>query len=65
MKSTFDAAGATVVFTKDDWDELMMLLGFALGSAGWDPDFLRMSLRFVNAINLGNPAFTPYEVPAE
>jgi hypothetical protein len=61
MKSTFQSDRVIVEFTNDDWDHLMTLLGFATGIAIKDPAVLRMALRFVNAINLGNPSFTPYE----
>jgi hypothetical protein len=64
MKSTFDADSVTVEFTRDDYDVLLIILGYATGAAH-DPDMQRMMIRFVNAINQGNPSFIPYEVPAE
>ena len=66
MKSTFALDHVTVEFTYDDWALLMMCLGYSLGAAApKDQPFFWVAVKFVNALNQGNPKFTPYEVPAE
>jgi hypothetical protein len=61
VKSTFLPDRAIVEFTNDDWAVLMMIMGYALGATAKDRDFFLMSVRFVNALNRGNPSYTPYE----
>jgi hypothetical protein len=65
MQSTFGADSATVVFNPDDWARLMMICGYASGACRDDREFFCVTVRFINALNKGNPKFTPFEVPAE
>jgi hypothetical protein len=63
MQTTFEQDCVRVTFTRDEYDRLMILLGYATGAAAGDKGILLTLLRFVNAINRGNPNFTPYKVP--
>lgn len=52
---------------QDEWDELLVTLGYAGGamaSAG-EPLMFNRTLRLVNRLNAGNPDFIPYEIPEE
>jgi len=52
--------------TRDQYDSLMTMLGFALGAvmAQMDDRELFYSwLRFHNELNNGRPDFIPYEIP--
>lgn len=52
---------------RDDWETLLIMLGYALGAAGHSKDkeqFWRW-VAFVNRLNATNPRFTPYEIPEE
>lgn len=53
--------------TQEEFDELLLVLGYAGGSAAREQNrwMLPMSLRLVNRLNTGNPDFRPYEVPGE
>lgn len=52
--------------TSDEYDQLLLILGYALGARmhdhGHDATWDRW-LVFVNNLNAGNPRFVPYEVP--
>jgi hypothetical protein len=53
--------------SRDDFDRLTLMLGFALGGALRDSDRRQFYawLAFVNELNATNPDFTPYEIPEE
>lgn len=70
----------TLEMTRDDYEQLLHMLGFALGGAFRgrdDGQFFRQTIRqlsepifyrwvdFVNRLNTGNPRFQPYEIPEE
>ncbi|HEX4275797.1 MAG TPA: hypothetical protein VHZ74_10600 [Bryobacteraceae bacterium] len=48
----------------DDWNMLLIVLGFATGAAleGQFPITSGRILGLVNRLNEGNPDFTPYEI---
>jgi hypothetical protein len=51
--------------SEDDWQQLLMMMGFALGKMPlWSSEF-NCGLRLVNSINEGNLNFTRYEIPQE
>jgi hypothetical protein len=53
--------------TRDEYDQLIVMLGFAIGAVSGSGDtaqFYRW-LAFVNNLNATNPDFAPYEIPAE
>jgi hypothetical protein len=53
----------TITLTVDQSESLMLVLGFALGRALSQPILRPESiLRLTNAINEGNPNWTPYKV---
>ena len=54
----------TVDMSIDDWEILLMRLGFSIGAthaSGWD----REVIGFVNRLNDGNPGFAPYVMPRD
>jgi hypothetical protein len=59
----------TLTLTPDQYANVVMALGIAAGRVlGEDGDRQRRFnewLRLTNAVNEGNPDWTPYEVPAE
>lgn len=62
----FSVDGDEVVIriSTDDYDRLLILMGFAVGAA-YEQD-RGMAYRFldlVNRVNKGNPKFIPYEIP--
>lgn len=63
----FSRRGDRVVLnmSRDDWDRLLMMMGFAMRvmlGRGDNPDGI---LALVNRLNQGNPNFTPYEITPE
>lgn len=54
--------GVTIELTSDQFDSLLLQLGYAAGAATLRGEPLHRFLRLVNAINEGNPDWTPYEV---
>jgi hypothetical protein len=48
--------------THQDYNALLLALGFAAGRADDKPMFWRL-IGLVNRLNAGNPHFTPYEIP--
>lgn len=60
---TYQADGETVTLTmsREDYNFLLMALGMATGIASRDQMWNIVSL--VNQMNVGNPDFTPYEIP--
>lgn len=63
---TFSEKGDTVTLTmtQSDYLQLLLILGYATGSAK-DPTTFRSFLRFTNELNRTNPRFTPYELGPE
>ena len=66
---TYTESGDTVTLTmtRDDHDQLMMLLGYALGAIQGNHSarsFYR-ALDFINRLNATHPRYTPYEIPEE
>jgi hypothetical protein len=49
--------------SRKDYDNLLFYLGLATASLLARHDELRDMLAFVNRLNDGNPAWTPYEIP--
>lgn len=55
-----------ITLTRDEFDLLLLSLGIAAGMASEDnPKLFRSIFRLVNAINDGNPNFTPYQIDPE
>jgi len=53
--------------TRNEFEEFLLVLGFAAGAALREPDqaiFWRW-INFANEVNRTNPRFTPYEIPAK
>lgn len=53
--------------TDDEFDQLLVVCGYAAGAAMNDRDD-RLAYSFIqlaNRINEGNPKYTPYELPEE
>lgn len=57
--------GGAVVLTmsREDYNALLMALGYVAGASGGLWKDMRFALGLVNRLNAGNPSFTPYEVP--
>jgi hypothetical protein len=56
----------TIELTQDDYDSLLVLIGYATGAA-YQHGNLAMARRFLalaNRINKDNPAWIPYDIPA-
>lgn len=54
----------TLRMTADDWDLLMLEVGFIAGSAdGLDASLMWKFVALFNRLNAGNPAYTAYKVP--
>jgi hypothetical protein len=56
----------TIALTTDEYDRLLILMGFAIGAA-YDKD-RGMAYRFLdlaNRVNRGKPRWRPYEIPDE
>jgi hypothetical protein len=60
MYTDLPGGGVRIEMTRDEWEQLLICLGFA---AGADPARLPHVVRLLNSINRGNPQFAPYEVP--
>lgn len=57
----------TFTLSRDDYDVLLIMLGYATGAASGraDKTLFRNFLRLTNEINKNNPDFRPYELPPE
>ncbi|MGH9665554.1 MAG: hypothetical protein ACRD9L_14105 [Bryobacteraceae bacterium] len=55
----------TIELSRDEFELLLLALGIAAGSAAASPALFKDLLRLANAVNRNNPAWRPYEVPAE
>ena len=67
MTYTQTGERVTLEMTRDDYAQLTLMLGFAVGAAsaqGRKDNFWRW-LRFVNELNRTNPNFKPYAIPPE
>jgi hypothetical protein len=54
----------TVEMSREDWEQLTVMLGYALGFAHRDDRALFWCyLDLVNRLNRTNPHFRPYEIP--
>ena len=65
MTFTKHPYGVTIELTHDDFEQLLLIVGFAAGAAkaqGEDRMFWGW-IDFANRINRTNPNFTPYEIP--
>jgi hypothetical protein len=51
--------------SQDEFDELLLALGYAAGDLMREGGNPYAMLRLANSINEGNPAWTPYELPPE
>jgi len=56
----------TITLTDDEFDQLLVVCGYAAGAAMKDRDdrLAYSFIRLANRINEGNPKWTPYEVQA-
>ncbi len=64
---TSDGNEVTLAMTVEDFQQLLLMLGFAMSGARAQGD---LSLHYnwvqaINRLNEGNPSYTPYEVPEE
>jgi hypothetical protein len=57
----------TIEMTAADFDELLLVLGYAAGAASKDGQqaFFWRCLRLANNLNQGNANFMPYQIPEE
>ena len=55
----------TLEMPPQDYDLLMMSLGYAMGITLQDPITAYCILDLVNRMNAGNPSFIPYEIPEQ
>jgi hypothetical protein len=67
MTFTREDDKVTLEMTVDQWENLLLLTGIALGAIqrSGNPKLFYTWLKFINALNRTNPAFTPYEIPPE
>ena len=49
----------------DEWQTLLLALGYAAGASFRDKPVFWKLVRFANEVNRTNPSFTPYEIPEE
>lgn len=52
----------TIELSTEEYERLLMVLGFAMAKAISRPDTTRMVLLTVNAVCRSSPSFVPYEV---
>jgi hypothetical protein len=56
----------TIEMTREDFEQLLLILGFAIGAAHRQgPEMFYRHLQFVNELNRTNPEFKQYEIPEE
>jgi len=59
-----DGETVTLTMSRDDYDELLMCLGIAIRAANEPRPALFLSrLALTNRLNIGNPGYTPYQIP--
>ncbi len=66
MTYTRNGVSVRLDMTSEDFDELLLMTGYAAGGASRLnlPLFWRW-IRLANKMNATNPNFTPYEIPEE
>jgi hypothetical protein len=67
MKYTEDGDRVTLEMDREDYNMLLLMLGYATGAASKEHNqakFWRL-IDFVNRLNADNPNFRPYEIPEE
>jgi len=52
----------TLTMSREDFSNLLMILGIAAGSLGPESPMLARVFNLVNRLNQGNPNYTPYQV---
>ena len=62
MTYTENGDRITLEMTRDDYEMLLMMAGFAAGASRERAHFY-MWLKFVNRLNETNPNFMQYEIP--
>lgn len=62
MTYTLQEDRVTLEMDRDDYDHLLLILGFAIGAVH-DNNFFYRWLEFVNDLNRTNPYFTPNQIP--
>jgi hypothetical protein len=57
----------TLDLTRDEFDTLLLCMGYAAGAARQQEDTTLAAsfLRLANAVNRGNPQWTPYAIPGD
>ena len=67
MKYTENSDTITLKMSRNDYDQLILILGYATGMASRTGDKWTFYawIDFVNRLNTGNPHFLPYEIPEE
>lgn len=65
MTYTQQGDRVTLEMTRDDYERLLIIIGFACGAAMRDRDDVPLYswLQFTNELNAGNPKFRQYEIP--
>jgi hypothetical protein len=58
-----EAGRVVIEITPDEYSGLLVLLGYAIGSAEDRGEDAASWWRLANAINEGNPDYTPYAIP--
>lgn len=59
-----EGKAVTLTMTHDDYERLLVILGYALGAASWyDSDLAGPMVRFMNELNRDNPDYVAYEEP--
>jgi hypothetical protein len=66
MKYTEDGDRIILEMSQDDYQQLLMMVGYGLGSVrrNGNEDLYWDWLKFINEMNAGNPGFKPYKIPA-
>lgn len=61
--NTYTPERVTLELTREQFHRLQITLKYAVDHASQSPAVLPFFYEIVNAINRGNPDWTPYEVP--
>ena len=64
MKYTEKGDTVTLEMTRGEYENLLLAMGIAAGSASDKKAFWRW-IEFANRLNAGNQNFIPYEIPEE
>ena len=65
MKYTREGDRVTLEMSVDDWENLLIYMGYVTGTMKPCSRRFWEAINFVNEINKSNPNFTPYEIPKE